>query len=769
MNEIEILLEKPALQALGWTLFHFLWQGALVGLGMLAANIALRRRSAEARYAAACVALLLLLALPLITFSILLSTGPADEASLHSSAEFVSAPEQPGAQAYSAEDPISTEATYPATIPESPVTLATLISSARSRFASYLPWAISIWLLGVLLLSGRFVGGLVVALRLKRSDSAAIPPEWHARLSEMASRLRVTRPVRLCRSALVQVPTVIGWLRPVILLPASALTGLSAEQLEALLAHELAHIRRHDYLVNILQTAAETLLFYHPAVWWVSGQARIEREHCCDDLAVRACGDVLIYARALADLETIRNAAPQMAMAASGGSLVRRIERLVGIKPHTGRHRFAPSLAALGVLVMVPIFMAVAGGTLARHSVVASAAVSSPNPEAVYSIVGKPSPETVADVQKSNLPAEDPALNNSAPDPGIAVSDLNQTSASTATTTTAPGTAAPGETQDSTAKSYIDELSVAGLKNLSVDDIIRLKMAGVTAEYIKALKQAGLEDLSIKQIASMSMQGVTPEYIKQMSDAGYPKLSTRDLISLKIQGVTTEYIKSMLAIYSDLTIRTLIDMKIQGVGPEYVKEMASAGYDHLTARDLVSCKIQGVTPDYVKEMKAAGLEDLSARNLIGLKVQGVMADYVREMKSIGVDGKSARDLISMKIAGLTSQYIKAMQAVGLGTLTTRDLVGMGMQGVSPEYVKEMKAAGFENLSARQVIEMRTQGVTPDYVKELKSAGYSNLSAREIIELKAQGVDSQFLKRMQEHGFKNLTVRQLIQLKIAGID
>jgi peptidoglycan/xylan/chitin deacetylase (PgdA/CDA1 family) len=134
----------------------------------------------------------------------------------------------------------------------------------------------------------------------------------------------------LCESLLVEVPTVIGWLRPVILVPVSLLTALQAQHIEALLAHELAHIRRRDYLVNLLQTALEILLFYHPAVWWVSRRMRIEREHCCDDLAVAACGDPLGYARALTTLEQLRGrGAEQFAMAASGGSLLKRVRRLV--------------------------------------------------------------------------------------------------------------------------------------------------------------------------------------------------------------------------------------------------------------------------------------------------------------------------------------------------------------------------------------------------------------------------------------------------------
>ncbi len=141
----------------------------------------------------------------------------------------------------------------------------------------------------------------------------------------MAERLRVTRQVKLVESALVEVPAVIGWLRPVILLPASAMTGLTTEQLEAL----LAHVRRHDYLINLLQTVVETLLFYHPAVWWVSHRIRVEREHCCDDLAAGVCGDRLSYAQALVAMEELRAPKIGLAMSSSGGSLLTRVARLI--------------------------------------------------------------------------------------------------------------------------------------------------------------------------------------------------------------------------------------------------------------------------------------------------------------------------------------------------------------------------------------------------------------------------------------------------------
>jgi uncharacterized protein involved in exopolysaccharide biosynthesis len=143
----------------------------------------------------------------------------------------------------------------------------------------------------------------------------------------------VSRPVRLVRSALIEVPLVVGWLRPVILMPASSLLGLTPAQIEVILVHELAHIRRCDYLVNVLQKVVETLLFYHPAVWWISRSIREEREHCCDDLVVRICRDRMVYAQALFRLEQLRAVPAELALAATGGSLLRRVQRLLAASP----------------------------------------------------------------------------------------------------------------------------------------------------------------------------------------------------------------------------------------------------------------------------------------------------------------------------------------------------------------------------------------------------------------------------------------------------
>lgn len=211
-------------------------------------------------------------------------------------------------------------------------------------------WILNLWTIGVIVLSLRLVGGWAVARGLARQTLCPVGDELQALAADMARRLRVRAVVRVCESASMAVPVMLGCLRPVIILPAAAVSALPLAQLEALLAHELAHIRRHDYLVNLLQTCVETLCFYHPAVWWISREVRRHREECCDDVVVEVC-DRLTYVTALSSVASF--ATPQLALSATGGSLRDRVRRLVD--PSTS------SSSPKGVwIAMLPILLVVA-------------------------------------------------------------------------------------------------------------------------------------------------------------------------------------------------------------------------------------------------------------------------------------------------------------------------------------------------------------------------------------------------------------------------
>ncbi|HLM57417.1 MAG TPA: M56 family metallopeptidase, partial [Pyrinomonadaceae bacterium] len=307
------LQAQPLAHALGRAILHSLWQGAAVA-GLLAAALSLLRgRGANVRYALSCAALALMLLLPAAT--VWQVSGAAQE-SLAAEESATTGAKQAGK---SGPDGGAVHADERAAV-------ESRASSTRRADAfgikSLLPWLSLVWLTGVAVLLARMLGGLVYARRLRRRGVSPVGEFWQERARDISRRLGLARAVRVLESTLVQVPTAVGWLRPVVLLPASALVGLTPQQLETILAHELAHIRRHDYLLNLLQIVAETLLFYHPAAWWVSRRVRAEREHVCDDLAVRVCGgDALAYARALTRMERLRRApAPQVALAADGGN-----------------------------------------------------------------------------------------------------------------------------------------------------------------------------------------------------------------------------------------------------------------------------------------------------------------------------------------------------------------------------------------------------------------------------------------------------------------
>jgi len=314
-------------QDLAWTLVHFIWQGAAIGL---AAFLLLRaaRLTAPVRYAVGTAALAVMLAAPIVTFLVLQSQpAPADR--VVRNPQVLAPPD------------VRIAADVPAPQP----TDSTILPGGdwRPLVSSLI---IVVWLAGVVALSVRLLGGWLVARRLVTRAVRPAVPEIGALARRLAGRLRLDRMVRLFESAAVAVPVTIGWLKPVVLLPAAAMTGLSMAQIEALLAHELAHVRRYDYLVNLLQSAVETLLFYHPAVWWISRLVRTEREHCCDDIAIHVC-DRVVYVTALSDLAAIGT--PRVVMAATAGSLLCRVRRILDGKPGADRAGagWMPSLVLL--------------------------------------------------------------------------------------------------------------------------------------------------------------------------------------------------------------------------------------------------------------------------------------------------------------------------------------------------------------------------------------------------------------------------------------
>lgn len=344
MHVFEILqacLSDAQVERVGWVLVHSVWEFALLAVLAAVSQMAARRLSAATRYSLLLLALGAIVVAPAVTWRSLadapveVAAQPLPTASQFASrsvSELTRPPRESLAPVLGARDEASPGHVDAPTAPPSEMSRDRVdrLAALKSALQPWLRTLVVGWCLGVAAfgvrpwLSWRFVR------RLRSVGTSPVPEDVRDRVASLAERLGVRRSVAVLQSTLARVPVVIGWWKPVVLLPASLLTGLPAAHLEAILAHELAHIRRHDFAVNLLQTLIETVFFYHPAVWWLSRRIRVEREHCCDDMAVALVGSRLEYGRALLAIAELRGATTALALGARSGSLLARVQRLVG-------------------------------------------------------------------------------------------------------------------------------------------------------------------------------------------------------------------------------------------------------------------------------------------------------------------------------------------------------------------------------------------------------------------------------------------------------
>lgn len=304
--------------ALGLTLMHFLWQGLLIGCATAIVLALLRNSRAEYRYLVACSALLACLCWPALELWQRLAAD-ANAAS----ASMAGLPWH--ADSYSDEE-----------------SWFSLRDSLRG--------IVGLWALCAAALALRMFAGLLWIDRASKQETTCHRHDqlrWEADLARLAQRFGITREVHLRVVDTLRSPITAGWWRPVVLVPASLVGGMPPDLLEALLAHEMAHIKRHDYLVNLLQNVIETLLFYHPAVWWISNRIRLERELIADDVAARQLGEPRRLALALSELEKLQFSTHQLAQAANGGNLMMRIQHL--LRPAPQALNWKAAVAMLGV------------------------------------------------------------------------------------------------------------------------------------------------------------------------------------------------------------------------------------------------------------------------------------------------------------------------------------------------------------------------------------------------------------------------------------
>jgi bla regulator protein BlaR1 len=323
------LLHTSGASALSMTLLHSLWQG-LVITSMAGFFIKVfATQNSSAKYFIKTGAFFLIFASSLVTFVILSQPQKGIISSITFSEAFSST--------------IGTSASS-----------GSYLEMITNYLQTHQSWIVLGWAMGAFLFSLRFAAGIAY-LKYLRIHSLPVENNWNETLKKLSARLGIDRLVQLYESIQVKTPVTMGYLKPIILMPIGLMSGLNTQQVEVILIHELEHIRRHDYLINFIQSLGETIFFFNPFVWILSASIRNERENCCDDAVLREGYDPQLYATTLFELESLRfeNATLALSLAGNKNQLLNRIKRIMeqSAKNQKGKEKFIPLvLLVLGLV-----------------------------------------------------------------------------------------------------------------------------------------------------------------------------------------------------------------------------------------------------------------------------------------------------------------------------------------------------------------------------------------------------------------------------------
>lgn len=525
------------LRAICWTLLHSLWQGLIVAMIAGIIMVLTKRSSSSLRYNLLCGLLFLFLGISGYTFY--------RQLPLPSQSAVISPSVAVAQQSVPEKHTIA---------PAAGAVVQTGIDSLIQYFNTHASLIVLVWFI---IFIGRFVkllSALVYTQRIRHYQTNSASAEWQQRLRDLMNKVKIGRPVLLLESALIKVPVVVGFLKPAILVPVGMLAHISSDQVESILLHELAHIRRQDYLLNLVQNLVDTLFFFNPAMIWISSLIRAERENCCDDIAIRETRSRRRLIEALVSFHEYEksNAGYILSFAAKENQVVRRVKRIVHKKNHslnTGERVLLTS----GLLILCAAFITVNGSRAnapAKTAKTQRATIFA----APKSTLDKPAGSVSIDVPEKPAakPAQKPVQLPSpssaqalVPTPALAVDTTPRTQTSTNLYQNASVDLIIEAKEHGVTPEFVGELQRMGYRDLSLQKAITLVDHGVNAEFIRSVQKMGYTDISLDMAIKLVDHGVNPEYIERIRALGFTNFSLEKAITLVDHGVTADYIAGM--------------------------------------------------------------------------------------------------------------------------------------------------------------------------------------------------------------------------------
>ncbi len=761
--------------ALGWMVLHSIWQITLIAILAGVLMFVLRHAQAQVRYRLANAALLVCLICAIGTFAWYSNSyDPDKKVVMEMLAEIKAdsaATSLVGHQALSQSRPawaLPKEKDMPTTI--------------QDYFEHHLPLVLLVWLVGLAVFVFRFFGGISYVYYLRQRLNFPPDPYWVELFETLCQKAGTRKNIQLLESALVRSPLTIGFIKPLILFPIGMINRLSEQEVEAILAHELAHIMRHDYLFNILQGLVEAFFYYHPAVWWLSAQVRNEREHACDDRAIALIGNKLNYAKALVMLQEMAfmPLSPSLGFAGSNKSQLRaRLLRLISQPTFTFNAMEKWITTALVVCSLVVLAMGQHLQSINTEITDVSQEASAPPRSGVWeaSLEGDSVYLTFTQRHKGSQwmngnvyhVKEFANLNTKTTDE--TTFSLERPAGVMSLKGKFDQGGGYGRFEFVANVAFKKSLEQENIRDVDEDLMLHCFFANFDLDYMGFLKKKGFKSIDKDQLTQLAVFRLDEKSVTQYLDLsekmGRKTVELDDLVHLRVANVSHEQIEAYAkAGYKNMDFEMVSNLSIQNVDPEYIKEMNAAGLGTLSSDDLLSAKIHGLTAAYVQDCKRQGFGNLEFDDVLSMKIHHITPAFISESRT-ALGNLDLDQLMSVKIHNITPAFISESRTA-LGNLDFDQLMSVKIHNITPEFVQSCNAAGFGQLDLDQIMSMRIHHITPEFVGTCKSLGLGNLDLEGIMSLRIHNIDSDFVKNLREAGIKDLTLDEVISAKIHGI-
>ncbi len=817
MENLFSLFSQEFQYAMGWTVLHSLWQATLIAILSGVVMIVLRKKTAQTRYIVHNFALYGVLLAAMVTFSFYYNSNKTTKQAEPIAKIATPAPAPKPTTKFSFETPESLKITIEAgdlqpIVAEKEATPAPLsIEGMKAYFDANIYFVVMVWLLGVGLFILKLLGGISYVYYLRNQHNFPVDEYWFEMVEDLSKRVNIQKNIALVESALVRSPVVVGYLKPMILFPIGAINRLNAEEVEAILAHEIAHVMRHDYVFNIIQSVIEALFYFNPAVWWISANIRAERENCCDDVAIQLCGNSMAYAKSLVVVQEMQYYSAAFAMGFAGqrkNQLLLRVQRV--LNQSNNKTNVMEKLIATCLIVIGMVFISYGGPKELLPNLFDKTNFFESN-DATLSMNGYWNATIKGDEVEVSFQTKTATSNwNSTHTFKKSEFSALPTSESDFTLTREAGTMAfKGKfegnegygkytfSENTDFKTYLEKEGIEGVKESMM---VHLFMSNINRDYIAFLKQNGYkditksnlqdlaihgltkevltsyfatfnkQDLSLNKVVELKIHGVDAKYKKDLNDAGYIDVPTDQIVEAKIHGINGDYLKDLATSgYKNPSLQDVIEFKIHGVNGAFIKKMQAATERELSHNDIVEAKIHGIDANFVNSYKDMGFKNLNIQKAIEFKIHGVTADFVANLNKMGYEDMSASKVVELKIHGADAAFVKGFEDIGYKDMPINKLVEYKIHGVTPAMVQGFEKIGYKDISPNKLVEMKIHGVTGDFIKGFQDIGFKNVDLSDAVALKIHGVTPQYIQDMKAKGYKDLDLDEYINLKIRGFN